>query len=395
MKNRLQTIVSKPEKLAIGLMSGTSMDGVDAALVKILSHEADTRIELIDFITFSYPNGLKRKLLEISTPGKSSVDEICRYNVVLGEVFAEAVKVLIRESSISSNEVDFIGSHGQTVHHLPKADNLFDYSITSTLQLGEPSLIAKRTGILTVADFRPADMAMGGQGAPLVPYLDFVLFRSIEKNRALLNIGGIANLTVLKKNCSLNDVVAFDAGPGNMVIDFLMTELFSKPFDKNGERASSARASPELLDFSLKDPYFKRPPPKSTGREEFGVDFCLRFLDEAKRLNLEAGDIICTATELTVQSIVKALRQFVTPQVAIDELIVSGGGTENLYIMEGLSKAADGISVNPIDEYGIPSSAKEAVCFAVLANETICGNPGNVPSATGASGPTILGKVCF
>lgn len=393
--NHLQEIISKPEKLSMGLLSGTSLDGVDTALVRIKNHGLETEIKLVEFITFPYPEGLKAKLLEISTPSKGSVDEICRYNVVLGEIFADAVKALLNKAGVKSGEVDFIGSHGQTVHHLPKHESLFNYTITSTLQLGEPSVIAKRTGILTVADFRPADMALGGQGAPFAPYLDFTLFRSLEKNRALLNIGGIANFSILKKGCSLNDVIAFDTGPGNMVIDFLMNELYAEPFDNNGKIATSGQVCEALLDFALKHPYFKNRPPKSTGREEFGTAFCEKFLTESERLNLSKKNIITTASELTVRSIMSALKNFVTPKVAIDEIIVSGGGAENLYIMEGLDKAAGAASVKPIDEYGIPSAAKEAIIFAVLANETICGNPSNVPGTTGATEPTILGKICF
>lgn len=391
----IQDVQQKDERLAIGLISGTSLDGVDAALVRIKNAGLETKVELLFFMTFPYPKGLKEKLLEISTPGKGTVDRMCRYNVVLGEIFADAIKALLEKAGVSADDVDFIGSHGQTVHHLPKPKNLFGYSITSTLQLGEPSVIAKRAGILTVADFRPADMARGGEGAPLVPYLDFTLFRSLEKSRALLNIGGIANFTVLKKECSLNDVIAFDSGPGNMVIDFLMSRLFSRPFDKNGEIASSGEACEELLlKFALTHPYFKKRPPKSTGREEFGAEFGEKMLAESERLGLNKEDIITTATEVTVRSVIAALKNFVSPEAALDEIIVSGGGSENQYIMEGLA-AAGAVLVKPSDEYGIPSAAKEAILFALLANETICGNPSNVPSATGASAPTVLGKICF
>lgn len=392
----IQQIQQKDEKLSIGLISGTSLDGVDTALVRIKKSGLETKVKLIHFITFPYPEGLKAKLLEISNPSNGSVDEICRYNVVLGEIFADAIKALLNKAGVNADEVDFIGSHGQTVHHLPKPEKVFDYTITSTLQLGEPSVIAKRAGILTVADFRPADMALGGQGAPLVPYLDFTLFRSLEKSRALLNIGGIANFTILKNGCSLSDVIAFDTGPGNMLIDFLMNELFLSPFDENGEIASSGRISAQLLDLTLKHPYFKKQPPKSTGREEFGSEFCEFFLAESERLNLTKEDCITTASELTVRSILAALKNFgSSSEIVLDEIIVSGGGTENLYIMEGLAAASGGVPVKPTDKYGIPSAAKEAILFALLANETICGNPGNVPSVTGANAPTILGKICL
>ncbi|MFQ5863729.1 MAG: anhydro-N-acetylmuramic acid kinase [bacterium] len=389
----LQTIQRKSQKVAVGLMSGTSMDGVDAALVKIRNHGLETTLDLIHFITYPYPVGLREKIVEISMQGK--IDEICRFNVLLGEIFADAVMALLQATPIKPEQVDFIGSHGQTVQHLPEETTLFEYKIRSTLQLGEPSVIAKRTGILTVADFRPADMAEGGQGAPLIPYFDFIMFRSSEKNRALLNIGGIANLTVLKKNGSLEDVVAFDTGPGNMVIDALMQKLFNKPFDDEGHTAESGRVSPELLAFGLEQTFFKKPPPKSTGREEFGSAFCDKFLAKGSRLRLKPVDLIATAAEFTVMAIWQSCQEFAAPKTMIDELIVSGGGTENQHIMNSLRNKFQDISVKTIDEFGIPSEAKEAVCFAVLANETISGNLNNVPGATGAAKPTILGKICL
>ncbi len=390
----LQNIWSKNPRLAVGLMSGTSLDGVDAALVTIFNHGVQTKVELRHFITFPYPPGLKEKILEISTPGRGSVDQICQLNVLLGEVFATAAKELLRVAGVDPQTVDFIGSHGQTVHHLPQEKELFGYKFRATLQLAEPAVIAKRTGILTVADFRPADLALGGQGAPLVPYFDYLLFRSDEKNRALLNIGGIANLTILKKGCQVEDILAFDTGPGNMVVDALMTKLFGKPYDENGAIAQSGRVSEALLLDALNHPYFSRPFPKSTGREEFGGRFCERFLDEANRLQLKPGDILATAAELTVRAIWANYENFIAPKIVLEELIVSGGGSRNLFMINSLRQKAQTIAVKVIDEFGISAKAKEAVCFAVLANETISGNPNNVPAATGASRPTILGKIC-
>ncbi|MFQ5674919.1 MAG: anhydro-N-acetylmuramic acid kinase [bacterium] len=391
----LDEIRQKDEKLSIGLISGTSMDGVDSALVRLKGSGLGTELELLHFITFPYPHQLQEKLFEISHPGQGTTEEICQYNVVLGEVFADAVKALLDEARIESAEVDFIGSHGQTIHHLPTLKDALGYTIVSTLQIGEPSVIAKRTGILTVADFRHADMAMGGQGAPLVPYLDFTLFRSLEKNRGLLNIGGIANLTILKKAGTMEGIVAFDTGPGNMVIDSLMERLFAQPYDEGGKIACSGQVSEELLEVFAHHEYFELTPPKSTGREDFGEDFCSRFLIEARKLHLRQEDIISTATEFTVWSVGYAYREHVEARVNLDEIIVSGGGTENEYIMAGLERELSGVEIASSDKYGIPSAAKEAVCFAVLANETVCGNPSNVPSATGATVPTILGKICF
>jgi anhydro-N-acetylmuramic acid kinase len=392
---RLQKLHSKDQKLIVGLISGTSLDGVDAALVKIKGQGTETKVELLHFLTYRYPDGLKEVILENSTPGQGRVEDICRLNFLLGEIFAQATMSLLEAAGYKTEEVDLIGSHGQTIHHLPEEEMLFDYKIRSTLQLGEPSVIAKRTGIITVADFRPADMAVGGEGAPLVPYFDFVLFHSTDKNRCLLNIGGIANFTVLKNKCRVEEVMAFDTGPGNMVIDALMQKLFQKPFDEQGRTALSGQVSKELLRVGLEHSFFKKPPPKSTGREEFGESFCNRFLTEGTRLNLKPEDIISTASELTVETIWQSYQNFVLPVVEFDELIISGGGTENQYIMESLRNRSKDVAVKAIDDFGIPSEAKEAVCFAVLANETISGSPNNVPNATGASRQTILGKICF
>ncbi len=392
---QLQKLQSKIQKLGVGLMSGTSVDGVDAALVNIQNNGLEIKRELVHFLTFPYPDGIKETILDCSIPGRGSVDKICRLNFLLGEVFAEAVMALLDTANIKRDQVDFIGSHGQTVHHLPEEKQLFDYKIKSTLQLGEPSVIAKRTGIVTVADFRPADLALGGQGAPLVPYFDYVMFRSAFKNRALLNIGGIANLTVLKKNGRIEEIIALDTGPGNMVIDALMRKMFRLPFDKDGQIAQTGQVSLELLLFALSHPYFKKHPPKSTGREQFGTSFCEELFEKSNHLDLKSNDIIVTASEITAHTIWQAYQHFVAPIIVVDELIVSGGGSNNLYLMESLRQKADNMFIKRIDEYGIPTEAKEAVCFALLANETLSGNDNNVPDATGAKHPTILGKICL
>lgn len=391
----LQEIQKKGERLVVGLMSGTSVDGVDAALVKIKNCGTQTQLELLRFISFPYPLGCKERLIQLSEPGGGSVDEICRMNIVIAEVFAEAALTAIREAGYTPQQIDLIGSHGQTVHHLPNPTKMFGYEIRATLQLGEPSVIAKRTGIITVADFRPADLALGGQGAPLIPYFDFIIFRSSNRNRALLNLGGIANFTILKKNCGIDDILAFDTGPANMLIDALSQRLFNQPFDRDGEIARSGEVNEELLNEIVSYPFFQKSPPKSTGREEFGEAFCGQFLTAAARLKMASADIIATATELTARSIWKNYRDFVSAKTKIGELIVSGGGVKNTFVMNSLREKFREATVRVIDDFGIPSDAKEAICFAVLANETICGNPTNVPAATGARAPTILGKICL
>ncbi|MFQ5604405.1 MAG: anhydro-N-acetylmuramic acid kinase [bacterium] len=393
--SRLEQVISKTERRVVGLMSGTSVDGVDAALVKIAGHGFDTQLELMHFLTWPYPEGLKEEIIKISTPGHGRVEEICIINVLVGEIFAEAVHRLLKEAGVDSKTVDLIGSHGQTIHHLPEAADYYNYKIRSTLQVGEPAVISQRTGIVTVADFRPADLAAGGQGAPLVPYFDLIRFRSTEKNRALLNLGGIANMTVLKKNCQMSEVRAFDTGPANMVVDALMQRLFNQPFDRDGRIAQSGSVSVKLLRRSLQHEYFHRQPPKSTGREMFGQEFCERFVKEADDLKLPAADILATAVELTVASIRQNYESFIAPFVEIEELIVSGGGAKNPYLMRSLKDKFEKIPIRIIDEFGVPLDAKEAVCFAVLANETVNGIPNNVPAATGATRPVIMGKICL
>ncbi len=393
--HRLLNLQSKSTRLGIGLMSGTSVDGIDAALVKIQGCGLQTQVELLHFINHAYPAGLREQLLEISKPGGGNVETICRMNVLVGELFAQASLALLEAAEVDPEKVDFIGSHGQTIHHLPESEKMFGIDIRATLQIGEASVICKRTGILTVADFRPADLALQGQGAPLVPYFDFLIFRSEEKNRALVNVGGISNFTLLKAAGSIDDVHAYDTGPGNMLIDWLMQMLFAIPYDFGGEIALQGNVSPELLDFAMKHPYLEILPPKSTGREAFGSEFAQSFLQEAKRLNMQKNDIIASASEFTVRSLAEAYRRDVAPDLLVDEFIISGGGTHNRYLMNRFEAELAPAVTKTTDVFGLSSDAKEAICFAVLANETLSGNSGNVPSATGASGATILGKLCF
>ncbi len=392
---RLQRLQKKTDKLIVGLISGTSLDGVDAAVVRIRHQGLQTKIELIYFKTCPYPDELKEKLLDVSTPGRGCIDEICVLNAVLGEIFAASVQEVLREASLDAAQVDLVGSHGQTVHHMPSPRHDYSYETRSTLQLGEPAIIAKRTGIITVADFRQADMAVGGEGAPLVPYFDYLLFQSPEINRILLNLGGIANLTALPRNSSIDQVQAFDTGPANMVIDEMMQRLFNKSFDENGQIANSGQISKALLEKALEHEFFTIKPPKSTGREEFGTDFCTKFMEEAQKLNLDPKDIVATAAELTAESVWASYERFVAADRPPHELVVSGGGARNSFIMDSLSRKFEDVTVRTVDEFGIASEAKEAVCFAVLANETVSGNSNNVPKATGASEATIMGKICL
>jgi anhydro-N-acetylmuramic acid kinase len=276
--SKLFTLLQKPEKYVIGLMSGTSIDGIDAALIRIQGQGLQTKWELIAFEIFSYPAELRQQLLELTTATQWNADQFCRMHYLVAEYFARAAKNLCQMAHISLDQIDLIGSHGQTLRHLPNPVTLVDYTIRATLQIGEPSLIAKRCGVVTVGDFRPADVALGGNGAPLVPYCDFLLLRSETLNRGVLNIGGIANLTLLHRGCKLNEVLAFDTGPGNMLLDGLMQKLFHQTYDHDGRIAKSGQVHTELLSYFLAHPYFKRLPPKTTGREEFGAGFIHEWL---------------------------------------------------------------------------------------------------------------------
>lgn len=381
-----------PSRLIIGLMSGTSLDGIDAVLLSVRGSGTKTRFRQLAFARYPFPRGVRNHLLKNSQPATSRVDEIARLNFVLAELYAEAVSFLARKAGKKLSQIDLIGSHGQTIQHLPKPATLFGHRIRATMQIGDPSVLATLTGVTTVGDFRVADMALGGQGAPLVPYFDWLVFRSKTTNRLLLNIGGIANITVLPKNCSADRVFAFDTGPGNMVVDSLMHEFYGKPCDFNGRTAASGDVSLDLFDQMARHPYLKVRPPKSTGREEFGEDFVESFLKRARGYDRE--DIVATASQFTAYGIYEGYRRFVENRMRADELIVSGGGARNRFFVDELRRYFTGARVRLIDEFGISADAKEAVCFAILANETIAGHPTNLPGVTGAKRSVILGKVC-
>ncbi|MGA3244416.1 MAG: anhydro-N-acetylmuramic acid kinase [Bacteroidota bacterium] len=390
---RLVSLQNKRTKLIVGLMSGTSADGIDAALVRVSGSGVGTHLTQLDFGTYPYPAGLRSLILENSLPGTGSVDLLCELNVVIAHFFADAVKKIARKARVRLSDIDLIGSHGQTVHHLPQLKRIFGKTIRSGLQIGDPATIAKLTGITTVGDFRTGDMAVGGQGAPLVPYFDYLMFRSKTKNRILLNLGGIANFTALPKKCSVEDVVAFDTGPANMVIDGLMLELYGRKFDRNGSIAQSGWVATDLLSELMTHPYFKQRPPKSTGREVFGKMILPKILKH--RRTLEKEDLIATATRWTALSVFDQYKRFIEKRMSADEVLVSGGGAHNRSVMTGLQECFHPVPVKKIESIGFSSDAKEAVCFAVLANETICEHPSNVPRVTGASRPVILGKICL
>ncbi|MCD6304454.1 MAG: anhydro-N-acetylmuramic acid kinase [Planctomycetes bacterium] len=371
-------------------MSGTSCDGVDAAVVDVTGR---ANVNVLAFKTYPYAPSLRRRILDVCRSGAVDVALLCRLDFVLGEVFAEAVIRLAEEANLPLRSIDLVGSHGQTVRHEPRRRRIGRWAVRGTLQLGEPSVIAERTGITTVADFRPRDIAAGGQGAPLTPYVDYLLLADRRRSRAVLNIGGIANVTYLPAACGPGDVVAFDTGPGNMVLDRL-AELATggrMRFDRDGRLAAAGRLDEGLLRRLLRHPYFRRRPPKSTGREQFGWDYAEALRRDAQKRGLGDADILATATALTAESAARACRRLLPgmPQ----EVILAGGGAKNPTLVRMLAERLAPAAVYDCGRFGIDPDAREAVAFAVLAVETARGRCGNLPAATGASRGVVLGKI--
>lgn len=389
--NSFFQIAQKQTKKVIGLMSGTSVDGVDAALVEIQNNGLDTRVELIAFHTHPFGSEVRGRIFDLFQPETSSVDEICQMNFLMGEVFADAALSVISAAGLEMEEIDLIGSHGQTVYHLPpQADAEY---VPSTLQLGEPAVIAYRTGVPTIANFRVADLAAGGQGAPLVPYVDFLLFRQTDRTIALQNIGGISNVTLIPAGASSSDVIASDTGPGNMIIDSVMEILTDgeKKYDNAGQYASQGSVSEPLLAEWLEHPFLTAPPPKTTGREVFGRQFANQVLEQARTHSVNPPDLVATLTVFTAQTIFDYYRRFLFPHYSVDEIYISGGGSHNLTLMQHLKTLFRPIPLLSADAIGVSSDAKEAIAFAVLANEAVHGRPTNLPQVTGASKPMVLG----
>lgn len=373
-------------KLAVGIMSGTSLDGIDVLIGYIEGYYKDTKIDVVDFKTYPLTEPLKLKIRN-AIGNKLSISELTSLNFEIAYRISDCIKDMLSNlDDISYDDVDFIASHGQTIYHIP-TDN--DNNIKSTLQLGAGSVIANELGILTISNFREADMAVGGQGAPLVPYADYILFSNKNINRIMLNIGGISNITFLKKNGSLDEVIAFDIGPGNMMIDYMMMKLYGKSFDKNGNIAKSGKVHPKLLNELLDNPYFHQLPPKTTGREQFGDHYCEYLLNKYNDVKKE--DIIHTLTYM-VSKLIKDGCIMVTKEPF--EIIASGGGARNVFMMELLKQQIKDIGTLSLSsDYDIDVDAKEALAFMILGNETLMGNPSNVPSATGAKKPVILGQI--
>lgn len=387
----LYQLAQKETKKVIGLMSGTSVDSVDAALVEIRGHSLETGVELVAFHSHAFEAEVRDRIFDLFQPETSRVDEICQMNFLIGEVFADAALSVIRKSGLEAKEIDLIGSHGQTIYHLPPQAGA--QYIPSTLQIGEPAIIAYHTGIPTIANFRVADVAAGGQGAPLVPYVDFLLFRQTDRTVGLQNIGGISNVTLIPAGAAASDVLASDTGPGNMIIDSVMEILTAgeETYDHAGRFAAEGSVCESLLSAWLQHPFISARPPKTTGREAFGRQFANQAIQQAQNQNVGQADIVATLTAFTAQTIYEYYQQFLFPHYSVDEIYISGGGVHNLTLMEHLKTRFQPIPLLTIDSIGFSSDAKEAIAFAVLANEAVQGHPTNLPNVTGASQPMVLG----
>jgi anhydro-N-acetylmuramic acid kinase len=383
-------------RLAVGLTSGTSMDGVDAALVEIRGAAERRRVRLRAFVTLPYPPWVRERLLEIAGQKPTDAGEISQLNFLLGKIFGEATRKVMRKGRVSARQVIVIGSHGQTIYHQgrpARKSGARQSDTPNTFQIAEPAVIADMTGVPVVADFRTADVAAGGQGAPLVPMVDHLLLGAVREGRVALNIGGIANVTVIPAGAKSEDVFGFDTGPGNMVIDALVRHFTKgrEAYDAGGFMASQGKVDKAALAYALEDPFFQREPPKSAGREQFGRVFVYRHFLARRRPRF--ADTVCTATELTARTITDAINNFVTPRAKVERLIVSGGGARNKFLMQRIAKLLPGMKVELSDRYGLPIDAKEAIAFAVLADRTLHGLPGNLPSVTGARRAVVLGAV--
>jgi anhydro-N-acetylmuramic acid kinase len=381
----------------IGMMSGTSADGIDAALVRIEGGppKIATTFEAHHHVGFAA--AVRNAILRIANGAPTTTEEISQLNFLLGEEFARAAIAACKKWRVPLSRIDLIGSHGQTIYHQGAATRFLGARrVASTLQIGEPSVIAARTGVLVIADFRPADMAVGGQGAPLVPFVDYLLYRDERRGRVALNIGGIANATIIPARARPRDVLAFDTGPGNMIVDGLVERATRgrSAFDRDARIAMHGQTASALLARMMRDPYLRKKPPKTAGREQFGRAYVEQVIGWGEKHRARHEDLIRSATVFTSLSIADALRRFVPRRVRIDELIVAGGGAKNPLMMAELAALLPGVEIVPASELGLPAEAKEAFAFAVLAYEAYHGRANNLPSATGAKRPIAMGKLC-
>ncbi|WP_342553851.1 anhydro-N-acetylmuramic acid kinase [Paenibacillus sp. FSL R7-0652] len=395
---------SKREHLVVGLMSGTSLDGTDAALVHIQTdaHGAMQRMELIDFICTPYTNELKEVLIRLCSPETARVDELTTAHFGVSEWYAHSVRQLLDSAGISPQQVDVISMHGQTIWHapvpsaFPSPSGSRNWNVSSTLQIGESAVVRERTGLPVIGNLRARDMAAGGEGAPLTPFADALMFRSDTEGRLVQNIGGIGNVTVLPAGSSEAGVSAFDTGPGNMVIDALVRHATEgrQHYDPEGSMAAKGTVHPELAEYGLNDEYFRRQPPKSTGREVYGADYAKRLMEFAAARSLPLEDMLASATWLTAETIVRAVEDFILPRTSISAMLTCGGGTSNDTLMRMIrQRLPESIRLERTADYGVPDDAREAMGFALLGHEALMGRTNTLSGVTGAKHAVISGNL--
>ncbi len=392
-----EKIVEKPVRRAVGLMSGTSVDGIDAAVVEIVTGKESVEIKLCAFDNIPYNDSIRVKIFELFDVKTSTVDKIGYMNFLLGELFADAALAVIKKAGFNSKDIDFIGSHGQTIFHQPKSCMDDGYDIKYSVQIGEGAVIAARTGIPCVSDFRTADIAVGGQGAPLVPFTEYMLYRNSLKNVLIQNIGGIGNITVIPATSDISGISAFDTGPGNMVIDGLVQKLTNGKvlYDKDGEIAKKGSCHNRLFTELIKNPYFDIVPPKSTGRELFGKAYVDMIYNYMLQNDISNEDGIATVTYFTAWSIASSYRKYIKPKCSADYIVIGGGGSYNRTLVNYIREEMllDKVQTYTQEQLGYSSDAKEAIAFALLADYTIMAKANNVPGVTGASREVIMGKI--
>ena len=387
--------IEKPSRYVIGIMSGTSADGVDAALCRITGHGTASNIEQLAFHFEPFPPAVRDEILRLAGGKTAEAQDFCKMNFLLGQLYVDAAMNLCEEYGIAPEQIDLIGSHGQTFWHIPQDEPYLGYTFKSTLQLGECAVLAETFHCPVIGDFRVRDVAAGGLGAPLVPYSEFLIYRSEEQCVALQNIGGIGNITCLPPDCTMDQVLAFDTGPGNMVMDAVYSRLTNgtESYDGNGRFAARGKINRELLLDLMDDAYILRKPPKTTGREYYGAPYVDRVMAAAAEKKIEEHDLMATVTAFTAESIAYSVRSFLPcrPQ----KLIIGGGGSMNSTLVENIRQALPDCNVLTNEDIGFDSNAKEAVAFAVLANEALFAGTNSMPSVTGASHPVVMGKICL
>jgi anhydro-N-acetylmuramic acid kinase len=394
LPNLFRDYTQQPVRRVIGLMSGTSADGVHAALVEIAGAGETTTAKVIAFLHEPYSPSLRERIFRLFDPN-CPVTHVCEMNFALGEMFAQAALSLANANG-GIESIDLIASHGQTICHLPNLRSELTPA-GATLQIGEPAVIAARTGVTTAADFRVADVAAGGQGAPLVPFTDYILFHHAHRGRAIQNIGGIGNVTFLPAGGGKDDLLAFDTGPGNMLIDAVAHRLTDGrlDYDLDGELAAKGTIDNTLLAWLMEHEFIRRDPPKTAGREDFGAAFAEEFLARAQAANLSIEDTLATATAFTARSIADAYQRFLRPKGRLDEIILGGGGAYNKTLKEMIAFRLPRKTIYKHEDFGIPGHAKEALAFAILGNELMLGRAAGMPKITGAHRVAMLGKICF